>query len=112
MGDGQEVPDRLLITRGIRVQNLFNYSEYSTRKQQIKAELAAGGADMMRRIDNLKTAGVLPDEDFFRLDDGANEAFLFHGTNDAAAEGITSGDFLVNMAGSNAGTLYGKGVYL
>merc|ERR1712146_350145 len=48
----------------------------------------------------------------YQLDKDAHEEFLFHGTNDVAAESITKGDFLVNLAGSNAGTLYGKGVYL
>merc|ERR1712100_113805 len=67
---------------------------------------------LMRGIDNLKTAGILPNEDQYQLDWDAHEEFLFHGTNDAAAEGITKGDFLVNLAGSNAGTLYGRGVYL
>ena len=46
------------------------------------------------------------------LDEESNECFLFHGTNEKAATLITGGDFLVNLAGSNAGTLYGNGVYL
>merc|ERR1712072_258361 len=84
--------------------------EYSRRRWQIKEELRA--KSLPRSIDNLKTAGVFPEEDQYRLDTDAHEEFLFHGTNDAAAEGITKGDFLVNLAGSNAGTLYGRGVYL
>merc|ERR1740121_3279886 len=40
-----------------------------------------------------------------------NEVFLFHGTKKQAAEKITTGDVRVNLAGSNAGTLYGRGVY-
>jgi len=67
---------------------------------------------LLRSIDNLKTAGVLPHEETYRVDSDAHEEFLFHGTNDAAAENITAGDFLVNLAGTNAGTLYGRGVYL
>ena len=41
-----------------------------------------------------------------------NTVWLFHGTNDEAAELITKGDFLVDKAGSNAGTLYGRGIYM
>lgn len=46
------------------------------------------------------------------LDADTNSVWLFHGTNDEAAGFITMGDFLVDKAGSNAGTLYGRGVYL
>jgi hypothetical protein len=109
--DGMGVPDRLVITRGYRCQNLLNWVEYSKRRWQIKDELCAR-SDLPRSIDNLKTANVLPEEDRYRLDSDAHEEFLFHGTNDDAADSITKGDFLVNLAGSNAGTLYGKGVYL
>jgi hypothetical protein len=109
--DGLGVPDRLLVTRGYRCQNVQNWVEYSARRWQIKEQIR-GRRDLLRSIDNLKTAGVFPAEDRYRLDSDAHEEFLFHGTNDDAAACITQGDFLVNLAGSNAGTLYGKGVYL
>jgi hypothetical protein len=105
------VPDRLLITRGHRCQNVQNWLEYSRRRWQIREELKADKG-LMRSIDNLKTPGIFPNEEQYQLDSAAHEEFLFHGTNDAAAEGITKGDFLVNLAGINAGTLYGRGVYL
>jgi len=61
-------------------------------------------------VAGLKTAGV----DLLGppLDEETNTVWLFHGTNDQAAEQITRGDFLVDKAGSNAGTLYGRGIYL
>lgn len=105
------VPERLCITRGQRCQNVQNWIEYSRTRWLIKEELAADKG-LPRSIDGLKTAGAFLDEDQYRLDSGAHEAFLFHGTNDDAAVRITRGDFLVNLAGSNAGTLYGKGIYL
>jgi len=105
------VPDRLLITRGHRSQNVQNWVDYSRRRWEIKEALHAK-KDLQRSIDDLKTAGVFPEQDRYRLDSEAHEQFLFHGTNDDAADGITQGDFLVDLAGSNAGTLYGKGVYL
>merc|ERR1712023_543081 len=104
------VPDRLLVTRGQRCQNVQNWVEYAKRRWEIREELKADKG-LLRSI-NSKTAFVLPSVDRFQLDSDANEEFLFHGTNDAAADGITRGDFLVNLAGSNAGTLYGRGVYL
>merc|ERR1712046_218171 len=96
------VPDRLSITRGQRCQNVQNWIEYSRKRWQIKEELAAQKG-LPRGIENLKTAGVLPDESTYSLELDAHEEFLFHGTNDEAAIGITRGDFRVNLAGSNAG---------
>ena len=48
----------------------------------------------------------------FALREDVNEAMLFHGTSKAAAEAITREDFRSNLAGSNAGTLFGRGIYL
>jgi len=46
------------------------------------------------------------------LDPAVNEAWLFHGTKPIAADKITRNDFKIDMAGSSAGTLYGRGIYL
>merc|ERR1712039_432054 len=40
-----------------------------------------------------------------------NEVWLFHGTKPIAAELITSDDFRVDLAGTSAGSLYGRGIY-
>jgi len=42
----------------------------------------------------------------------ANEAWLFHGTKPVAAESIASNNFRLDLAGSSAGALYGRGIYL
>eukprot|EP00972_Heterocapsa_arctica_P052178 7674089-Heterocapsa_arctica.AAC.1 len=41
-----------------------------------------------------------------------NEVLLFHGTNPEAARQITTKNFRLNLAGSNMGSLYGRGVYM
>jgi len=40
-----------------------------------------------------------------------NEAMLFHGTKPSACENICKSDFMIKMAGSSAGMLYGPGIY-
>eukprot|EP00927_Polykrikos_kofoidii_P004315 TRINITY_DN11705_c0_g1_i1.p1 TRINITY_DN11705_c0_g1~~TRINITY_DN11705_c0_g1_i1.p1 ORF type:complete len:526 (+),score=55.36 TRINITY_DN11705_c0_g1_i1:52-1578(+) len=40
-----------------------------------------------------------------------NEKYLFHGTKPSAARAICTDDFSLRKAGSNAGTLYGPGIY-
>ena len=41
-----------------------------------------------------------------------NEFYLWHGTHVRAALSIAHEDFRIDMAGSNAGTMYGRGCYL
>jgi len=45
------------------------------------------------------------------IDPSINEFYLFHGTNPKAAMQITDADFRMDLAGSHAGTLYGRGIY-
>ncbi|CAE7574015.1 Parp12 [Symbiodinium natans] len=52
-----------------------------------------------------QTAGCLS------LAEEVREFYLFHGTRPSAANQICSSDFRVDMAGSQTGTLYGKGLY-
>lgn len=117
---GAKVPDGMKLCRGLRIQNAMNWAEFATRVEAVKAELSAlreaGEEESVEAlndsVDELKTAGVLPEQPEFELDTEANCAWLWHGTNDEAAACITKGDFLINKAGSNAGTLYGRGIYL
>lgn len=46
-----------------------------------------------------------------QLDQKPNEHYLFHGTSPEAAENIAESGFQVTLAGSHAGTMFGKGVY-
>lgn len=45
------------------------------------------------------------------LMEAGNEFYLFHGTKPSAVKAICDDDFLVDMAGQNAGTLFGPGLY-
>jgi len=45
------------------------------------------------------------------LNPNVNEMLLFHGTKPSACEAICKSDFMVSMSGSNAGNLYGSGIY-
>eukprot|EP00747_Dinoflagellata_sp_TGD_P122417 gnl/TRDRNA2_/TRDRNA2_173623_c0_seq1.p1 gnl/TRDRNA2_/TRDRNA2_173623_c0~~gnl/TRDRNA2_/TRDRNA2_173623_c0_seq1.p1 ORF type:complete len:187 (+),score=19.97 gnl/TRDRNA2_/TRDRNA2_173623_c0_seq1:744-1304(+) len=95
----------------------MNWVEYCGRGDVIKSELTLLRESHCARkvfdcINDLKTSGHLPKGPEYELDSTANSAWLFHGTNDQAAASISRGDFRIDKAGSNAGTLYGKGIYL
>ena len=46
-----------------------------------------------------------------RLDATLNEFYLMHGTSPDGALGITDGGFRLDLTGSHAGTMFGKGAY-
>lgn len=51
-------------------------------------------------------------ESFDQLDGTINEVYLWHGTKVRSALSIAQCDFDLSFAGSHAGTMYGRGVYL
>merc|ERR1711879_739466 len=46
-----------------------------------------------------------------QMDSSLNEHYFFHGTSPEGAYGISEAGFMINLAGSNAGTMFGKGAY-
>jgi len=120
---GSKVPDGLKLLRAVRIQNALNWADYIACKSRIKKELAnlRNTSDVLDSLADLKTALPLPVDNGqkfhelnskYEVDMDANSVWLFHGTNEAAADSISRGDFRVDKAGSNAGTLFGRGVYL
>jgi len=119
---GERVPDRLKLMEVQKVQNDQNWHEFVIKRQamQVKFErlAAIGQAGQVNRdyLPLKTTASAKKMGKDWVLDEGLDENigefWFFHGTSQAGAEGITSGDFRVDLAGSNAGTLYGRGVYL
>eukprot|EP00746_Dinoflagellata_sp_MGD_P149898 gnl/MRDRNA2_/MRDRNA2_81885_c0_seq1.p1 gnl/MRDRNA2_/MRDRNA2_81885_c0~~gnl/MRDRNA2_/MRDRNA2_81885_c0_seq1.p1 ORF type:complete len:598 (-),score=106.44 gnl/MRDRNA2_/MRDRNA2_81885_c0_seq1:226-2019(-) len=109
---GGKVPDRLVVEDAKYIQNAQNWTEYKARGDEIKEQLSQlrdAGQTVYDSVDKLKTAGHLEE---MELDSSTNAVFLFHGTSEAGAAGITQEDFHINKAGTNAGTLYGRGIYL
>mmetsp|Transcript_99063 Transcript_99063/g.275819 ORF Transcript_99063/g.275819 Transcript_99063/m.275819 type:complete len:679 (-) Transcript_99063:129-2165(-) len=109
---GASVPDALRLEHGFRVQNAMNWAEFCLQRAKVEADLDRHRPDVFDNVPDLKTLGVLPNSPVYDLGAASNEAWLFHGTSEKAAELITSGDFLVEKAGSNAGTLFGRGIYM
>jgi len=109
---GAPIPDRFVIRKVHRVMNDQVWREYIEARDKARGNCAGaqpecpGGTQTMNLIEtNGLTA--LP-----VLDRVVNEHWLFHGTTGAAATGIAENDFRLDLTGSNAGTLYGKGIYL
>mmetsp|Transcript_54826 Transcript_54826/g.152974 ORF Transcript_54826/g.152974 Transcript_54826/m.152974 type:complete len:571 (-) Transcript_54826:119-1831(-) len=109
---GAPIPDRFIVKEVNRVMNDQVWREYVTKREEVRRRRAAsrpavpGGTLTMKHIAEERLT-ALPG-----LDPEVNEVWLFHGTTAAAATGIAENDFRLDYSGSNAGTLYGKGIYL
>jgi len=98
------LPTRLQALQAVVSENLELYRRYNLARAAL---LAASIEDAWRPI----TAKVEL-HSWAELEDGANEAFLFHGTSPSAAISILQSGFSVDLAGASVGTMFGAGVYM
>lgn len=106
------VPESFTVRRVYRNENSSSWEEYAFRRAEIQDRVRESGDSIVKYDTRCATAfkevgGAKAD----RLVHDVNEWYLFHGTNPAAAKAICGSDFKVSRAGSNTGTLYGKGLY-
>jgi len=101
-----------------RNENPRKWAEYFRMREQLKAKVdSMGGTDLFeaKTASEIVGAADAPQAQEFLARAGlckdVNEFYLFHGTKPSAAKSICESDFLVKKAGSNAGTLYGPGLY-
>lgn len=110
---GENVPEALRVKDMQQVFNCGSWGEYARRRQSVQEDLFNKGAAWLEELKTDPcTKGEIPSWHLSGEKSVANEHWLYHGTSLAGEEGITEGDFRLNLAGSNAGTLYGNGVYL
>jgi len=124
-----DVPSRLIVKEAVVVKNLPNFVEYVRRREEIRKQcqerpLPSTLLNQLESRSVCKTFAALPSGKPFHqvwreshdlpndpIDAGINEFYLFHGTKPSSALAIAEGDFRLDLAGSNAGTLYGRGLY-
>lgn len=102
----------------IHVQQNANpklWQNYVLAREKIKKKMTehdvitAATSDVLDRI-NAK-AGRSDKPLLGSLDESVNEFLLFHGTKPSACDNICKSDFMVSLAGTSAGSLYGPGIY-
>jgi hypothetical protein len=88
-----------------RLWNRYVAARERVREQMAEADQQSAYTLEVQREDP-ETFDCLGDED-----SSVNEFMLFHGTKPSACASICDKNFMVDLAGSGAGTLYGKGIY-
>mmetsp|Transcript_13814 Transcript_13814/g.30447 ORF Transcript_13814/g.30447 Transcript_13814/m.30447 type:complete len:706 (+) Transcript_13814:86-2203(+) len=115
---GAPIPDRFLIKEVQRVMNCQVWREYAKVRQDLQTKLQGQtnavpeGCHTMNYLKQIQTINPNRPPALPQLNPAVNECWLFHGTTREAAQGIAENDFRLDLTGSNAGTLYGKGIYL
>lgn len=111
-GGDPGLPTAYVVRRVIRVEDSEMWQRYATRRDAIQARRAEGG---VQRLDPPVLADELADKHpgvLAPLDEALNEVYLWHGTGVRIALSIAQNDFNITLAGSNAGTMYGRGAYM
>jgi len=107
------LPTGYRVRRVIRVEDSEMWYRYHQKRSVIKATRTSN--EIALRFDPAVKTDEIADkhpEVFDPLDNELNEVYLWHGTNVRTALSIAQDDFKVDLAGSNVGTMYGRGAYL
>lgn len=106
----KDVPKRFKLVSAKKSENYHDWRGYYLKRHLIERQVKSN-----RHFSKFRA--LTADAKEFcgarhRLRGYVNEWFLFHGTNENAAEAICNGDFTMRLAGSATGTMYGAGTYL
>eukprot|EP00434_Breviolum_minutum_P002831 symbB.v1.2.002488.t1/scaffold131.1/size310497/8 len=111
--NGDTVPDRLQLLTVSAVTNDESWAHYVARREAVRREIDSDITDYQRYdVDTLAKSSGDPELDSqgrFRITfDGGGQRSLSVSWNQCK---IKTHDFRINLAGCNAGTLYGRGIY-
>jgi hypothetical protein len=112
------VPTRLEVMGVQRIEDRKMWAAYLQSKDSIRRK-RRGRCDPIVSLDGDEKTGKVSTEPFAselaggegQMDGSLNEHYFLHGTSPSGANGISESGFMINLAGSNAGTMFGKGAY-
>lgn len=111
-----QVPTRLRLVKCHRVENSSMWARYVEAKARVAAR-RTNGCKPVNELDGnpskgfVKTQESLENSFIKQLDPSVNEHYLWHGTTPEGALGISTNGFRIALAGSRAGTYFGRGCY-
>eukprot|EP00927_Polykrikos_kofoidii_P027676 TRINITY_DN24269_c0_g1_i1.p1 TRINITY_DN24269_c0_g1~~TRINITY_DN24269_c0_g1_i1.p1 ORF type:complete len:924 (-),score=145.03 TRINITY_DN24269_c0_g1_i1:159-2930(-) len=112
VGGDPGMPTGLVVRRVVRVEDATLWQNYVNKREQIRA---ARESEVLRAATPpVFTTAVVGKQNniLLDLDESVNEVYLWHGTFVRHALSIAQDDFRLDLAGTNVGTMYGKGIYL
>lgn len=106
-----EMPKGVKIVSAFRIENGVLWGRYAGCRAKIGRERGSCTSVESMTGRQVRTRA----HETFRdvpLEEAIGEVYLWHGTTPTGAQGITTEGFRLDLAGSHAGTMFGKGVYL
>lgn len=105
-----KVPSSYVLVKAQRCENYKDWRRYYLKRHLLASDCSRKSGMMQTEALTSKAAALCRRHG---LRTHINEWLLFHGTSHKAAQAIVSGvsDFVMSLAGSATGTLYGKGTY-
>jgi poly [ADP-ribose] polymerase 7/11/12/13 len=105
------LPKEFIVRRVIRVEDSVIWKRYTDKLEEIQGKRKGESLDSFNPPLLIDATITAHPEVFAPLDKNVNEVYTFHGTHVRNALCIGQNDFKVDLAGSNRGTMYGKGAY-
>eukprot|EP00927_Polykrikos_kofoidii_P015577 TRINITY_DN16936_c0_g1_i2.p1 TRINITY_DN16936_c0_g1~~TRINITY_DN16936_c0_g1_i2.p1 ORF type:complete len:1336 (-),score=148.31 TRINITY_DN16936_c0_g1_i2:329-4102(-) len=105
------MPSGYRVRKVIRVEDSTMWSRYVIKKGELREKRGDSAREFDPPVEVNEIAQEHPNI-FSPLEYNINETYLWHGTFVRFALSIGQDNFRLNLAGSNAGTMYGRGAYL
>eukprot|EP00435_Cladocopium_sp_Y103_P069144 s1246_g32.t1 len=108
---GKPVPRRLVVVAALRSETPALWDRFARRRQHLEQELA-GEKDLITPMTLPASLGLTLRCIHEDRGNGSNEAYLLHGSNPTSAMSILGTSFNMDLAGRNAGSMFGPGIYM
>lgn len=108
---GGGIPSKLKVASVLRVENSELWQKYTQGRHCIKKKRHHKYTSVTSYGGQILTHADLPSSLRSKLNSNVNEVYLWHGTSPTGAQGISANGFKLKFTGSNAGTMYGNGIY-
>ncbi|CAK9020501.1 unnamed protein product, partial [Durusdinium trenchii] len=108
---GQPVPSRLVVVAALRSETPELWDRYARRRQRLEQELK-GEKDLVTPVTLAASLGLTLRCIHEDRGNASNEAYLLHGSNPTSAMSILGTSFKMDLAGKNAGSMFGPGIYM
>ncbi|CAE7812633.1 Parp14 [Symbiodinium microadriaticum] len=110
---GKPIASRFVVVQALRSENPVLWDRYAGRREQVAVQLSSRGEDFPITPSTLSASlGLALRCLHEEHGNPSNEAYLLHGSNPTSALSILRTSFKMGLAGRNAGSMFGPGVYL
>jgi len=110
---GKAIASRFVVVQALRSENPSLWDRYAERREHVAVMLRSSGQEVPVTPSTLAASLGLTLRCLHEVHGNpSNEAYLLHGSNPTSALSILRTSFKMDLAGRNAGSMFGPGIYL